>query len=120
MSSDWDAFYMIPVQKSFFTYSGSLVNYPCSENVTWVVFSNLANISDMTYRKITGIIGTNARTIQPTRARDVFYNSNTSSRNGTNQANPILCMTDNELKKHCLSMVKDQKKKQECMVMQKY
>lgn len=111
MSSDWDAFYMIPVQKSFFTYSGSLVHYPCSENITWIVFSNLANISDMTYRKIAGIIGNNARNIQPVKQRDIFYNSNTSSRNGTNQANPILCMTDNELKKHCLGMMKDQKKK---------
>jgi carbonic anhydrase len=110
MSSDWDAFYMIPVQKSFFTYSGSLVNYPCSENVTWIVFSNFANVSDMTYRKITGIIGNNARNIQPIRHRDIFYNSNMSSRNGINQANPILCMTDKELKKHCLGMIKDQKK----------
>ena len=101
MNSDWDAFYMIPVQKSFFTYTGSLVNYPCSENVTWIVFSNFANISDMTYRKITGIVGTNARQIHPSEKRDVFYNSNTSSRNGTNQANPILCMTDKELKERC-------------------
>ena len=55
----------------------------------------------MTYRKITGIIGVNARQIQQLNKRDVFYNSNTSSRNGTNQANPILCMTDKELKERC-------------------
>ena len=101
MNSDWDAFYMIPVQKSFFTYTGSLVHHPCTENVTWIVFSNFANVSDMTYRKITGITGVNARQIQALNKRDVFYNSNTASRNGTNQANPILCMTEKELKEKC-------------------
>lgn len=106
MNSDWDAFYMIPVQKSFFTYSGSLVNYPCTENVTWIVFSNFANVSDMTYRKITGIIGVNARQLQSSIKRNVLYNSNTSSRNGTNQANPILCMTEKELKERCSAISK--------------
>lgn len=108
MNSDWDAFYMIPVQKSFFTYNGSLVNHPCTENVRWIVFSNFANVSDMTYRKITGITGVNARQIRDLNKRDVFYNSNTSSRNGTNQANPILCMTEKELKERC-SAISDKK-----------
>lgn len=104
MSSDWDAFYMLPVQKSFFTYSGSIINSPCNENVQWIVFSNFANLSDMAYRKISGIVGTNARAIQPTGSRDIFYNSNNSSKANENQSNPILCMTDKELRARCSAM----------------
>jgi carbonic anhydrase len=104
MSSDWDAFYMLPELKSFFTYSGSLVNHPCTEGVTWIVMANYANISENTYRRLSSVLGKNAREIKKSKV-DVFYNVNTSNKNNINQSNRITCMTDKEFRDKCMILM---------------
>lgn len=110
MSSEWNIFYVLPEAKGFYTYEGSLINRPCSESITWIIFSQFANISDQSYRRISEIIGSNARKIQPLNNRTISYNSNTSSTNNINQSNPIICLTDKELQIKCNAMNNRQEK----------
>jgi carbonic anhydrase len=105
MGNDWDAFYMLPELKSFYTYSGSLVNSPCSEGVQWIVMANFANISEKTFRKLSSIIGKNARKIMNNSNIEVYYNSNTTNKSNINQSNRITCMTDKEFRDKCMIMM---------------
>jgi carbonic anhydrase len=104
MSSEWNIFFTIPESKSFYTYEGSIFNSPCSENVTWIVFSSFTNISDMSYKKIIEVIGENSRKVYPINNRTVQYNPNTSAKNNLNHSNPIHCLTDTELVEKCKKM----------------
>jgi hypothetical protein len=42
----------LPADKSFYTYSGSLTTYPCSEGVTWLVFEQPMLVSENDIVKI--------------------------------------------------------------------
>ncbi len=104
MSSEWNIFFTLPESKSFYTYEGSIFNSPCSENVSWIVFSSFTNISDMSYKKIIEVIGQNSRKVYPINNRIVQYNPNTSAKNNLNHSNPIHCLTDTELVAKCKKM----------------
>ncbi len=104
MSSEWNIFFTLPESKSFYTYIGSIFNSPCSENVTWIVFSSFTNISDMSFKKIIEVIGENSRKVYPINNRTVQYNPNTSAKNNLNHSNPIHCLTDTELVEKCKKM----------------
>lgn len=104
MSSEWNIFFTLPESKSFYTYEGSIFNSPCSENVTWIVFSSFTNISDLSYKKIIEVIGENSRKVYPINNRTVQYNPNTSAKNNLNHSNPIHCLTDTELVEKCKKM----------------
>lgn len=101
MSSEWNTFSILPEIKSFFTYNGSLIEAPCTENVTWIVFAMTTNISSSSFTKISDIIGQNSRAIQPTNARVINYNPNNSQKHNINQSNPIFCLTNKELVEKC-------------------
>ena len=73
--------------------------------------SKFANISDQSYKKILSVIGDNARQIQPTNKRTVLFNPNSSNKNNLNQSNPIVCMSETELRDRCFKML-DRDKKQ--------
>lgn len=42
----------LPADKSFYTYSGSLTTYPCTEGVTWIVFEQPMMVSTADVTKI--------------------------------------------------------------------
>jgi len=42
----------LPVSRSFFTYSGSLTTYPCTEGVRWIFFEQPINIGQTDYDKL--------------------------------------------------------------------
>ncbi|KAG9448008.1 hypothetical protein H6P81_014136 [Aristolochia fimbriata] len=62
--------------KPYFRYMGSLTTPPCTEGVTWTVFTEVSTISSEQVSLITSALDQgaqrNARPIQPTNGRDVF------------------------------------------------
>ena len=56
---------LLPADKSFFTYMGSLTTPPCSENVMWFVMKNPIYVSEEQVQNFDRIYPMNARPLQP-------------------------------------------------------
>jgi carbonic anhydrase len=56
---------MLPADKSYFTYMGSLTTPPCSENVLWLVLKTPIYVSDDQVNNFDRIYQMNARPLQP-------------------------------------------------------
>ncbi len=55
---------LLPTQKAYFRYNGSLTTPPCSEIVNWVVYKEPIQVSDAQIEKFASVVGMNARPIQ--------------------------------------------------------
>lgn len=104
---EWNVFSIIPENKAFYLYQGSLPQSPCTENVTWVVFDTSVNISNTIYQSIKTVIGKNSRQIQSVNGRTIYYNSNNEAKGNRNYGSKLRCYTDTELRKTCQCMCKD-------------
>lgn len=104
---DWNAFHLIPEQKSFYTYTGSLPRDPCTESVEWVVMDNPINVSSSVYKNIRSVIGKNSRKLQKSHNRKVYFNPNLSNKCRRNYGSKLRCFTDEELRQTCSCMCKD-------------
>jgi carbonic anhydrase len=60
---------LLPKNRNYYHYSGSLTTPPCSENVSWFVFKEPIELSAQQINKITSIMHDNARPIQPLNQR---------------------------------------------------
>ena len=56
---------ILPADKSYFTYMGSLTTPPCSENVLWFVMKNPIYVSEEQVKNFDRIYPMNARPLQP-------------------------------------------------------
>jgi len=56
---------MLPADKSYFTYMGSLTTPPCSENVLWLVLKTPIYVSDDQVKNFDRMYQMNARPLQP-------------------------------------------------------
>jgi carbonic anhydrase len=63
---------LLPSERSYFTYAGSLTTPPCTEGVSWYVLNNYATISPQQVAAFAKIYPTNARPIQPTNGREIL------------------------------------------------
>ena len=64
--------FLLPVDRSYYRYTGSLVTPPCTEPVLWFVFREPLEVSADQIQRIARATGTNARPIQPLNGRPVF------------------------------------------------
>jgi carbonic anhydrase len=64
--------FLLPVDRSYYRYTGSLVTPPCTEPVLWFVFREPLEVSADQIQRIAAATGTNARPIQPLNGRPVF------------------------------------------------
>lgn len=55
---------LLPENRSFYHYSGSLTKPPCSENVNWFVMKSPVEVSDQQVSRFARLIGENARPLQ--------------------------------------------------------
>jgi carbonic anhydrase len=56
---------LLPTDRSYFTYMGSLTTPPCSENVLWFVMKNPIYVSEEQVKNFDRIYPMNARPLQP-------------------------------------------------------
>jgi carbonic anhydrase len=66
-----DATSLLPKDRGYFTFMGSLTTPPCSEDVTWFVLKATKHISSRQAAAFASIYPNNARPIQPLNGREV-------------------------------------------------
>lgn len=62
---------LLPSERSYYTFAGSLTTPPCSEGVTWFVLKNPRTLSRQQLDAFTDLFGDNARPVQPLNGRVV-------------------------------------------------
>ena len=63
---------LLPAERSYFTYAGSLTTPPCSEGVTWYILKSHATVSAEQVTAFSKIYRMNARPIQSTNGREIL------------------------------------------------
>ena len=63
---------LLPKERDYFTYAGSLTTPPCSEGVSWYVLKSYATVSPPQVAAFAKIYPMNARPIQPTNGREIL------------------------------------------------
>jgi carbonic anhydrase len=63
---------LLPSERGYFTFAGSLTTPPCSEGVTWYVLKSRATISPEQLAAFAKIYPANVRPIQPTNGREIL------------------------------------------------
>lgn len=63
--------HLLPSKTGYYTFAGSLTTPPCSEGVTWFVLKQPQTLSKMEWRSLHGVIGDNARPLQPLHGRKI-------------------------------------------------
>lgn len=64
---------LLPATEDFYAYSGSLTTPPCTEGVTWMVYSSPLSISAEQADAFARLVGPNARPMQPRNDRDFLH-----------------------------------------------
>jgi carbonic anhydrase len=67
-----DANAMLPMERTYWRYNGSLTTPPCTEKVKWLVMNTPVRISDAQIAAFTAIIKNNERPVQPLNARQLL------------------------------------------------
>ena len=102
MPKEWNIYSVIPDNKAFYNYDGSLLKKPCTEiGVQWIVFENPVNCSSVFYKKLSGILGRNAKAVSALNGRTVFNSNYTTNKNKHNQHTGLKCLRDSEFKEKC-------------------
>ncbi|HEY9662199.1 MAG TPA: carbonic anhydrase family protein, partial [Allocoleopsis sp.] len=70
-----DVAQLLPTDRRFYTYYGSLTTPPCSEGVLWFVMEQPIEVSQEQIRKFAALFPLNARPIQPINYRYVLRSS---------------------------------------------
>lgn len=64
---------LLPINKSYAYYRGSLTTPPCTEAVNWFIFTNPATASEEQINKLKTLIGSNNRPLQLLNARALIH-----------------------------------------------
>jgi carbonic anhydrase len=62
---------LLPADRGYYTFSGSLTTPPCSEDVTWLVLKSQAELSNADELTFAKKYAHNARPVQPLHGRSV-------------------------------------------------
>ena len=63
---------LLPENKGYYTFAGSLTTPPCNEEVTWYVFKTPVQVSADQIARFDKLYPMNARPVQPLNGRDIM------------------------------------------------
>lgn len=69
----YNPYEILPTNRSYYTYQGSLTTPPCSENVTWVIMQNKVEATAAQIKAFSDILGSNARPVQDLNNRPLNF-----------------------------------------------
>ncbi len=72
LTKPFDVAALLPKEKQYYRFNGSLTTPPCSEGVRWLVLKQPLSISEFQVEKFEQLMGHNNRPIQPINARVVL------------------------------------------------
>lgn len=75
----WNIYDALPLNKTFFVYNGSVLNYPCTENTAWVIFKTPVNCSKLFYNNLCKFSKNNVKKVRPLNGRKVYVNLDESN-----------------------------------------
>lgn len=64
--------FLLPPERSYFSYPGSLTTPPCTEEVDWFVMAEPVEVDGLLLARFREAMGANARPVQPDNARPVL------------------------------------------------
>ena len=112
MPESWNAYQLIPSSKSFFKYAGSLLNTPCTENITWIVFEYEVTIPQDFFNDVSARVRSATYSIKPLNQRIIYFNSNEDTANNKNNITNEVCITPEKLE----AIKEEERKKYEKVV----
>ncbi|MGH9725409.1 MAG: carbonic anhydrase family protein, partial [Candidatus Acidiferrales bacterium] len=63
---------LLPADRGYFTFAGSLTTPPCTENVTWYVLKQPVEVSPAQIAAFAKLYPDNARPLQPANGREIL------------------------------------------------
>ena len=63
---------LLPAERAYFTYAGSLTTPPCTEGVRWLVLKSPTFVSAEEIARFAKLYPGNARPVQPLNGREVL------------------------------------------------
>ncbi|RNE92826.1 carbonic anhydrase [Marichromatium sp. AB32] len=64
--------FLLPLDRGYFRYHGSLTQPPCRESALWLVFGEPLEVGVRQLQRLRAVIGENARPVQPRNGREVL------------------------------------------------
>jgi len=75
LATPFDPTTLLPSQRGYYAYTGSLTTPPCSEGVRWQVFKQPVELSEQQLAQFQRLYPMNARPVQPLNGRTVLESS---------------------------------------------
>ena len=67
-----NASFLLPPERGYYSYMGSLTEPPCTEGVEWFVLTEPLEVDVSYIRRLARVVGSNARPVQPLNGRPVL------------------------------------------------
>jgi carbonic anhydrase len=102
LGTDWNAFNVLPNEKAFYTYNGSILKEPCEQNTAWVIFANPVNASTHFFAQlISKFPAVNNRNPNALNNRTVYYNPNRDPLFTMNYGSSEKCYNESQFRTQC-------------------
>jgi len=63
---------LLPTDRSYYSFKGSITIPPCSEGIEWIVLKTPVEVSDEQIKQFLRVVGENARPVQPVYSRTLY------------------------------------------------
>jgi len=63
---------LLPADRSYYSFDGSITIPPCFEGVKWIVLKTPIEVSDEQIKQFSRVVGVNARPVQPVYSRTLY------------------------------------------------
>lgn len=102
LGTDWNVFNVLPNEKAFYTYNGSILKEPCNQNTTWVIFANPVNASTHFFSQLVSKFpAVNNRNPNALNNRTVYYNPNRDPLFTMNYGSSEKCYNESQFRTQC-------------------